>query len=226
MTEPRSFVLYLACAKSRLKFIQLASGVQLKPCLRQVREANKDQVMPKNWLNGKLSNAGNTRPDDDARMAPPPASKYDRLMAVFEEFFETLSCIPIEKLGVLGTMWPGAKASYVARLARGGSKSAIAAGLEQGARELPMLIGSLDLEYRAFAMQALSKALLSHYPDFASKNAQRLAAVLSKGIIRTESQFFLVHHRIDELEGVGGSEVQLAELYRLAENFEARQHKR
>jgi hypothetical protein len=179
--------------------------------------------MQKNGTNPELPNAGNGRMDTDACMPPPPASKYDKLIAVYDEFFEALFCIPAENLGMLSKMWPGAKASYEAALGRGGSKAAIAAGLEQGAREMPMLIGSLDAEYRAFAMKALSKALLSHYPDFASKNAKRLAAVLNKGVIRNESQFFLVHHRIDELEGVGGSEVQLAELYRLVENFEAAQ---
>lgn len=181
--------------------------------------------MPKNELNGKLSNVGKACLDADACVPPPPASKYDKLMAVFEEFFETLSDIPIEKMGLLSKMWPAAKVSYAAQLARGASKSAIATGLEQGVREMPMFLGSLDVEYRAFAVQALSRALLSHYPDFASKNAKQLAAVLTKGAIRTESQFFLVQHRIDELEGAGGSEVQLAELYRLVENFEARQHK-
>lgn len=171
-------------------------------------------------MDGELNEGCDARHDAGAGKPAPPASKYDKLMAVFEEFFEAMSGVPGKDFESFCKSWPGTKASYAAVLARGVSKSAIAAGLEQGVREMPMIFGCLAMKDRAFAKDALSKALLSHYPDFASKNAARLAAILSTGVIRSENQFFLVRHRIDELEGITGSETQLAELYLLVENCE------
>ena len=183
--------------------------------------------MPMKKFDGELSNGCDAGSVANAGRPAQRASKYDRLMAVFEEFFEAMSGVPENDFESICKSWPGTKASYAASLARGGTKSAIAAGLEQGAREMPMIIGaSTSMEFRSLALDALSKALRSHYPDFTAKNASRLAAILSKGVIRNESQFFLVRHRIDELEGIDGSEAQLAELYLLVENFEAPRRRR
>lgn len=151
-----------------------------------------------------------------------PRTKYDKLFNVFEQFYASIPELSDRRLSDLRDSWNLAKAQYEKFLSAGESKSKIAAGLEQGLRELSLLLADVETKNRSLAVAALSSAVLTFYPDFAVKEAKRLEEILSTGKIRGENQFYLVRHRIDELEGSGGSATQLSKLYRLVDEFEAR----
>ena len=151
-----------------------------------------------------------------------PRTKYDKLFNVFEQFYASLPELSDRRISDLRDSWNLAKAQYEMFLSVGESKSRIAAGLEQGLRELPLLLADVKLKNRSQVVAALSSAVRTFYPDFAAKEAKRLEEILTTGKIRGENQFYLVRHRMDELEGSGDSETQLRKLYRLVDEFEAR----
>lgn len=149
-------------------------------------------------------------------------TKYDKLFNVIEQFYASLPELSDRRISDLRGSWDLAKAQYVKALSQGESKSRIAAGLEQGLREMPLLLAGVDPKHRSQVVAALSSAVRTFYPDFAAKEAKRIEEILTAGKIRGENQFYFVRHRIDELESSGDPETQLSELYRLVDEFEAR----
>ena len=87
---------------------------------------------------------------------------------------------------------------------------------------MPLLLADLETKSRSQAVPALRSAVLRLYPEFAVKETERLEEILNAGKIRGKSQFYLVRHRIDELEGSSDFGTQLSKLYRLVDEFEAR----
>ena len=89
-------------------------------------------------------------------------------------------------------------------------------------RELPLFFSELAPQYRTRMTAVLKNAVNDFYPEFASREALRLEQILTRGAIRSESQFYLVRHRIDELECTDADANQLNALYKLTDAFEAR----
>lgn len=100
-------------------------------------------------------------------------------------------------------------------------RSALAAGLEQGLREMPTLLKSIHPEARKRAIEALSAAIVARYPDFLAKDAERLARIRARGAIRSENEYYLVRHHVDLLELRPQQEEDLRLLYELIDRFEA-----
>ncbi len=85
-----------------------------------------------------------------------------------------------------------------------------------------MLLGSMRPEVRKLAADALAAAIKTHFPEFLAKDAARLEKIKARGSIRGESEFYLVRHHIDILEGEAGPDAELRRLYELVDRFEAR----
>lgn len=85
-----------------------------------------------------------------------------------------------------------------------------------------MLLDSMRPEPRKVAADALTTAITAHYPEFLTKDAARLDHVKARGFIRSKSEFYLVRHHVDILEGAAGREAELAQFYELIDRFEAR----
>ena len=85
-----------------------------------------------------------------------------------------------------------------------------------------MLLQSMHSEARKCAVQALAAATSAHYPDFLVMDAERLAKIMTRGSIRGESEFYLVRHHVDLLEGEPSQEEELRLLYELVDRFEDR----
>ena len=99
------------------------------------------------------------------------------------------------------------------------TRSQIAAGLEQGLRDLPMMIVGHPGRVRTVAFSAYRHALQTEYPDFIEKDRQRLAKVLKRGSVRSESEWYLLQHRVDEIEGTAECEEELGLLYKLMDDY-------
>ena len=154
---------------------------------------------------------------------PPPErrTKLQTLFAVFEHFYESTEEIPDNTLGLLRSTWNSLKGSYLNPPA-GVRPSQLAAGLEQGLLELPIVIGAVGSPYRARAAQALHAAIQAQYPRFLATQAARMAKIRTRGRISSESEFMLVRHAIDVSEGQAGERSALSELYGLIEVHEAK----
>jgi hypothetical protein len=148
------------------------------------------------------------------------SDKLGKLVAIFDQFHDAIARLDDPMAQCLVANWVGIRHQY--EQPTHAPRSALATGMEQGLRETPMLMQSMQPEARKQAVQALSAATSVHYPEFLVKEAERLAKIKMRGSIRGESEFHLVRHRIDVLEGETGQEQELRLLYELAEKFEGR----
>jgi hypothetical protein len=152
------------------------------------------------------------------------ATKSEKLFAAYARFAQTIVGIPDEKTWELCQVAAGVPA-FVAEVRSRDPRptsSQIIAGLEQGLREMPGLIGGVDSQWRGAVSKALHDALTAEYPEFLQLETARLEKVMARGKIRTEAEFSLVRHRIDVLEGEPELAAELKSLYALVEAFEAR----
>ncbi|SEL77532.1 hypothetical protein SAMN05216359_11694 [Roseateles sp. YR242] len=147
--------------------------------------------------------------------------KLARLLAVFDEFHHALEGLDDSTSRRLAENWAGVRPQY-AEPPAGIPRSALAAGMEQGLRETPMLMQAMNPEARRHAAKALASATLAHYPDFLAKTAERITKVKARGSIRGESEFHLIRSRVDELEGASGQSIDLQQLYKLLDAYEGR----
>lgn len=148
-------------------------------------------------------------------------TKYDRIIAVYEQFIAAIAHIDDPVVKKLCHSWQSAKDKVEQAIATGTRSSAIASGLEQGLRELPEFVGAIAIEHRAQVRVILHDVMTAHLPEFFRQDASRLAAIAKRAKIRNEREYYLVRHRIDALEGEAGSPDELAVLYTLVEKFGA-----
>jgi len=99
------------------------------------------------------------------------------------------------------------------------TRSEIAAGMEQGIRDLSMMLPAQDPAVRSAAMSAFRDAMKSEYPEFLERDKQRLTKVLSRGHVRTESEWYLLQSRLDEIEGNPDFEDETKTLWELIDNY-------
>lgn len=152
-------------------------------------------------------------------------SKYDKLFAVFESLCAKLAAVPDNNARSLISSWEKAKVQYAQWLSDPHSKatrSRVAVGLEQGLHETPQRLQRIAPQWRGKAVAALEAAIEDEFPEFATKQRDALSQVLSRGSIRGESEFYLVRHEVDRLEGTTGSEALRSKYYGLLEAFELR----
>ncbi|GLT23456.1 hypothetical protein GCM10007933_29220 [Zoogloea oryzae] len=152
-------------------------------------------------------------------------SKYDKLFAVFESLCAQLAAVPDENALGLISSWEKAKVQYAQWLSdpqSGVIRSKVAVGLEQGLRETPQRLQRIAPQWRGKAVVALQTAIENEFPEFGAKQQDALAKVLSRGSIRGESEFYLIRHEVECLEGTSGSEASLSKYYGLLEAYESR----
>lgn len=88
-------------------------------------------------------------------------------------------------------------------------KSEIATGLEQGVNELPMFFEEMEPDLRASAFRAYYSALDSIVPDYQEKLSSRVQRIIKRGKINSESEFYLLRNRLDQIESSGTNEESL-----------------
>ncbi len=146
--------------------------------------------------------------------------KLNKLVAVYDQFHEAIAQLDDLSAKRLVEHWAGIRQQYVEPFCT--TRTAFAAGLEQGLREIPMLLQSMHSGARKGAGKALAMAIATHYPDFHVKDAERLAKIKARGFISSENDFHLVRHHADLLEVEPGQGKDLRLLNDLLNSFEGR----
>lgn len=146
--------------------------------------------------------------------------KLAKLLAVFEHFHNSIALLddPIAKR--LIENW--ARVRYQCVTPEGVSRATLAAGMEQGLREMKALMEPMPADVRRWAVLALAEATATHYADLLVKDAERLAKIWARGFIRGNNDYYLIRHQVDLLEGVAAQEQELRVLYGLIDAFEGR----
>lgn len=150
----------------------------------------------------------------------PRIDKLTRLVAVFDQFHNAIASLDDPLAKQLAGNWVELRNQCVTPI--GAPRSAFVAGMEQGLRETPMLLQSMRPETRKLTAEALASAITMHYPEFLVQDAARLEKIKVRGSIRSESEYYLVRHHVDILEGQPSREEELRLLYELMDRFEAR----
>jgi hypothetical protein len=148
-------------------------------------------------------------------------TKYEKLFAVYEEYTQAIAGLNDPMAAMLCASWETTKRTYERALASGSRKSQLAAGMEQGLRELPMALRAEGGGRHADILAQLHGAITTHFPEFFKEDAALLAAVVDRAKIRNGKEYYLVRHRIDELEGDAGAAAERDLLYRLVDRFES-----
>ena len=147
-------------------------------------------------------------------------NRLEKLIAVYEHFGRAIEAVPDPWASKLANQSNAVRATVERTIGKepGATRSQFAAGLEQGLRDTLDFIAMISPEWRVQVAKALNHAVQTAYPEFIAKDAERLEKVRARGGIRTDSEYYLVRHQIDVLEGTGDTSL-LSELYKLADSF-------
>ncbi len=149
-------------------------------------------------------------------------TKYDRLVAVNKRLGENFLKIDHPNMQIFGKLFSKAGPDLYEEIKKTEptvTRSQIAAGLEQGIRDLSMNVAGQPEEIRSDAIRAFNDALQSEYPEFLENDKKRLTKVLQRGHVRSENEWYLLQHRVDEIEGSGEHEEELLKLYEMMDNY-------
>lgn len=147
-------------------------------------------------------------------------TRYDKLLATYEDLVTAISDVRDPVIVGFCSSWKSTKTGYEQALKSGATKSQIASGMEQGLRELPMLFCEVNGEQRAQLLNCLHMAVVTNFPEFFKRDATLLASVVGRRKIRNAREYYLVRHRIDELEGEASSYDERELLHKLVDQFE------
>ena len=140
---------------------------------------------------------------------------------MYDQFTQALAGIDDPLAAMLVASFETTKRTHEQALAAGTRKSQLASGMEQGLRELPMALRAERCAGRAEILEALHKAIAANYPDFFRHDEALLASIVDRSKIRNAKEYYLVRHRIDELEGDAGAVDECNRLYELIDRFES-----
>jgi len=141
--------------------------------------------------------------------------------AVYEDFITAIAGIQDPFVSSFCSSWKSSKSTLEQALTAGVRKSQIASGLEQGLRELPMLLRVVESGKRAQVSQHLHSSVARNFPEFFRQDASLLAAIIARSKIRNAREYYAVRHRIDELEGGTGTLDECNVLYKLVDQFDS-----
>jgi len=155
-------------------------------------------------------------------MKSPRKTKYNKLLALNKKLGENFSAIDHPGMQYLAKLFGSAGEDSFEEIKKqepSVTRSQIAAGLEQGIRDLSMMLPAQEPEIRSAALSAFRDALKAEYPEFLERDKQRLAKVLGRGHIRTENEWYLLQSRLDEIEGDPEYEEETKRLWDLMDNY-------
>jgi hypothetical protein len=148
-------------------------------------------------------------------------TRLAKLIAVFDRFYESITNASGDGAVEWVGYWDKLRPTYV-NPPPGVTRSQLSGGLAQGLLEMPLLFGDMPASERRVFSMAYKSAIEAEYPEFLQAQQDRLEKIVAKGRISNESQFYLVRHAIDLLEGDPARTDELSKLYRLVEQFERR----
>lgn len=145
--------------------------------------------------------------------------KLTKLIAVYDQFHTRLALLDDRTAKLLAENWARTRQRYIQPEST--SRSALATGMVQGLREMPMILDDMVPDAKSTAVAALSAAIAAHYPEFLEKDNERLNAIKERGVIRGQREYYLLRYHIDVLEGKVSCEEELRKCQEMIDRFEA-----
>lgn len=152
-----------------------------------------------------------------------PSQKFEKLADVYAQLGAEFRFSGHAQLMELADAWAKSLSQMRAMIGeakRGVNRSALAAGLEQGLRETPLVLASLPEIERNSALKAFRRIVQTNVPNFFQEEREAREKVIVRGKIKNEREWYLLRHRVDEIEGDASQTSELAELYKLLDAYE------
>lgn len=150
-------------------------------------------------------------------------TKTAQLVEAYRELaleFRTLGNV---RLIELADMWDRALEQLLSVLSQKNppvKRSAVVGGLEQGLRETPSFFATLPEPQKRAALHAYRRVVEANVPGFFKRDQDVLQKVLLRGRIKTENEWYLLRHRVDEIEGEPPHASEVQRLYALLGDYE------
>jgi len=142
------------------------------------------------------------------------------LVGIYDRIYEKISPMDDKLNSIYRNSWQVSRGKYfdiIDGRITGVKISSLVNGLEQGLMEFPAIINSLPFEARERAEKIYYDEINSAAPDFFDKN--KIRAVIERGSIKMDSEFYMVRAEIDRMERCGDSD-KLAYLDKLTGDYE------
>jgi hypothetical protein len=152
-----------------------------------------------------------------------PSQKFEKFADVYAQLSAEFQSSGHAKLMELADVWAKSLSQMRAILndvKPSVNRSALTAGLEQGLRETPLILSSLPEIERNSALKIFRRIVQTNVPNFFAEEREAREKVIARGKIKNEREWYLLRHRVDEIEGDASQASELAELYKLLGTYE------
>lgn len=156
---------------------------------------------------------------------PPKAKpKFEAFMNIYEELGTAFQASKISLLIEISATWAKSFEQIRAMLKEEkprATRSAIAAGMEQGLRDLPNILATLPEQERRNALNTYRRIMQSSLPNFFESELKKREQIIARGKIKNDREWYLLRDRVDEIEGNASQTSELVVLYKLLDSYEA-----
>jgi hypothetical protein len=152
-------------------------------------------------------------------------SQFEALSVVYDRFNVELAKSAYAPALELERNWIAAREKFSGWLSDPNAqitRSMLVQGLKQGLRDLLLVMNGWPLEYRQSLIRALRQITEGELPAYFSQESQKLARIVGRGRVRSEAEYYLVRHRVDEIEGLEANISEVDTLLKLLDQFEAK----
>ncbi|MDJ0927527.1 MAG: hypothetical protein QNJ73_07725 [Gammaproteobacteria bacterium] len=101
------------------------------------------------------------------------------------------------------------------------TRSMLAQGMEQGLREMPLVLGDLHDETRTRAIRVFNHVVNEIAPEFFERDRARLRKIMERGRVRNEAEWYQLRHRLDEIEGESEYIEEISKIYSMLGAYES-----
>ena len=154
-----------------------------------------------------------------------PTTRFEKLAEAYAQLGAEFRNLGNATLVEIADTWAKALSQMHSMLSENNppvKRSALVAGLEQGLRETPLvLLSTLPEAQRRMALKTFRRIVESNVPGFFEKDRETLNKIVSRRKIKNEGEWYLIRHRVDEIEGDASHASELAQLYKLMEAYES-----
>src|SRR5262249_38363983 len=156
-------------------------------------------------------------PDASAAMVA-RRTQFDALAAAYDRLIVELKACGDPSVSTIGRTLEQSIAEMEQWLRDPASKitrSMLVPGMKQGLREGPLFLRDRPASIRLTLMAAYRTIVEEEVPGLLAFEREKLARIVVRGRVRNEEEFYLVRHRIDEIEGDSARRDELTQLYAL-----------
>lgn len=157
-------------------------------------------------------------------LAPKAKPKLEVFMNLYEELGTAFQASRIPLLIEISANWAKSFEQIHAMLKEEkprATRSAIAAGMEQGLRDLPNILDSLSEQERRKVLNTYRRIVQSNLPNFFESELKKREQIIARGKIKNDREWYLLRARVDEIEADVSQTSELVVLYKLLDSYEA-----